>query len=421
MTELRPSSDPIPFVELVSFLKGRNDLLLLRPHDFSMSGVTGDIDLLGMVSSQEVEAHFGKPSIVVSRRYVIQRFFKWGLLDVLPELEWDGVEYLNKDEVFKEAVRGEDGILRPRLGHDAVISWLTSLLWGGFFKEKYRSVIERALVRDRDLVIEKLDEIFGRKLSQKMISLADAGEHEKSSEMVPELRRAMHAKGGVMRQLRHWYRELEFHLRPPMPFMAFLGPDGSGKSTVLEEVTAKLTARRISAHTLHWRPDILKPGAQPEGGIVEDPHGKPARGLVSSILKLCLLLADWNIGYWGEIRHKQAKSKIAISDRYFDDLLVDPVRYRYGAPLWLAKLLFRFAPQPDLVFVLHADANVIYARKQEVTFDELERQIERYRGVKEMKPEAVYLIDVDRPVEVIGEEVIVVIENWWKNNASRLP
>ena len=73
---------------------------------------------------------------------------------------------------------------------------------------------------------------------------------------------------------------------------------------------------------------------------------------------------------------------MVLSDRYYDDLLVDPVRYRYGAPLWLARFVFKFMPRPDRVIVLTGDPEIIHARKKEVTMDELCRQIDAYQELE---------------------------------------
>ena len=112
---------------------------------------------------------------------------------------------------------------------------------------------------------------------------------------------------------------------------------------------------------------------------------------------------------------------MAISDRYFDDLLVDPVRYRYGAPRWLARLAFKLAPQPNLVFVLDADSSVIYGRKQEVALSELERQLAAYREMAHSGGDRVKLIAVDRTKEEIAEEILWVIESWWAERSQLLP
>jgi hypothetical protein len=68
-----------------------------------------------------------------------------------------------------------------------------------------------------------------------------------------------------------------------------------------------------------------------------------------------------------------------VFDRYFHDLLVDPRRYRYGGPKWLPQFFSRLVPLPDLVLVLDAGEQVIFARKGEVRTAEVRRQREAYR------------------------------------------
>ena len=127
---------------------------------------------------------------------------------------------------------------------------------------------------------------------------------------------------------------------------------------------------------IHWRPGFFckKEG---DGLPVTDPHGKPPRGLIASIFKLGLFFVDWWWAYLGVLLHARAKVTLVISDRYYNDLLADPKRYRFGAPLWLARLVFKLMPRPDQVIVLAGDPNVIHARKQEVTMAELVRQRKR--------------------------------------------
>jgi len=74
-----------------------------------------------------------------------------------------------------------------------------------------------------------------------------------------------------------------------------------------------------------------------------------------------------------------ARSTLIIFDRYFHDVLVDPQRYRYGGPMWLARFLVFCVPAPDLILVLDAREEVILSRKCEVPSTEVRRQRESYR------------------------------------------
>lgn len=70
-----------------------------------------------------------------------------------------------------------------------------------------------------------------------------------------------------------------------------------------------------------------------------------------------------------------------LFDRYHADLLVDPKRYRYGGPIFLARLASRLMPQPDLVIFLDAEPEVLLSRKQEVSREALEAGRAAYRGI----------------------------------------
>ncbi len=213
----------------------------------------------------------------------------------------------------------------------------------------------------------------------------------------------------VWRQARHWWAEWRNHVRPPFPWVAVLGPDGSGKSSVVEGLTRALAERRLKVRMLHWRPQLLWKAASVPGGIVTDPHAKPPRGVMVSALKLAALGAEWWMAHFGRLRHLRAKDSILVSDRYFADLLVDQRRYRYGAPLSWARWAFRFFPQPQRVVFLLATAERIYARKQEVEFAELERQLGAYRKLAEELGKRAVIVDAGKPLEEVVEEVSAAV------------
>ena len=109
-------------------------------------------------------------------------------------------------------------------------------------------------------------------------------------------------------------------------------------------------------------------------------------------------LAGW-IGFVFVVRPFLARSGLIIFDRYYNDLLIDPIRYRYGGPLWLAKFFGRFVPPPDLLFlVLDAEDEVIFSRKREVRPEELRRQREGYQQFT-LDTNRAALINADRGIE----------------------
>jgi thymidylate kinase len=97
-----------------------------------------------------------------------------------------------------------------------------------------------------------------------------------------------------------------------------------------------------------------------------------------------------------------------LFDRYYDDLLADSKRYRYGGPMWLARLVGRFIPKPDLFFFLDLPAEVAHARKPEVSLEEAKRLREHYLKLALSVPN-VHVVDASRPLEEVVAEVEKII------------
>ena len=191
-------------------------------------------------------------------------------------------------------------------------------------------------------------------------------------------------------------------------FISFLGCDGSGKSAVIAGVTERLRAQGVTITHGHWRPTLKSAGGG-GGAAADDPHGQMPRGRISSILKLGWLWLNWWVG-WFRFLRSSAASGAVLFDRYHADLLVDPVRYRYGGPLWIARLASRWMPQPDIVIYLDAPPEVLLSRKQEVPREALERSRAAYLELAASHPRF-RIVDAARPLEdVVGEVCVSVFQ-----------
>ncbi len=191
--------------------------------------------------------------------------------------------------------------------------------------------------------------------------------------------------------------------------IAFLGCDGSGKSAVIAGVAARLRADGANVACGHWRPVAFAAGrGESARHTADDPHGQEARGLVGSIAKLGWLWLNWWVG-WFRFVGRQSQAGVVLFDRYHADLLVDPVRYRYGGPSALARLASRLMPQPDLVCFLDAPPEVLLARKQEVTPEALRRARDAYLRLAQSHPRF-RVIDASKPLEQVVGEVLDLIQ-----------
>jgi thymidylate kinase len=150
-----------------------------------------------------------------------------------------------------------------------------------------------------------------------------------------------------------------------------VGPDGTGKSSVRAGVQAKLAREFSGFLAMHWRPGFFLHSGAGAAETVRQPHAVSLRGRFVSVLKLAFLALDWGCGNLFLIRPARGAGRLVLFDRHYVDILVDPRRYRYGGPAWLAALVAWLVPSPDLWIVLDAPPEIIRSRKDEVGIEEL--------------------------------------------------
>lgn len=161
----------------------------------------------------------------------------------------------------------------------------------------------------------------------------------------------------------------------PSLTICFLGPDGSGKSTIIEAL--KNQNPFVNFKYFHLKPTIKKKSST----IIINPHSDPAYPIFVSYLKLIYLIFQYNINWILNIWTIKLTPAIIIFDRYFDDIIADPKRYRYGGSLKVVKIARMFIPKPAITFVLVAKSEIIHSRKKEVSKKELDSQLERYTNL----------------------------------------
>ena len=228
-----------------------------------------------------------------------------------------------------------------------------------------------------------------------------------------------HPKGIGRWKFVSWITAVRLRLTPATPWVALLGVDGSGKSSVLQELEKLFSpplfagVQVIYKHPGLFYGRLLYPSRHSSNSgderTVIDHYAKPPHGMVQSIAKLGFLALDWLVGYWSQIVIQRAKGYLVLFDRhYFLDVSVDPLRSRYGGPPWLARLIGQLLPGPDLIILLDAPIEVLQNRKQEVSSEEAVRQQLAYLELVQELPNS-YVIDVSKPLEQVVHEAQQII------------
>jgi thymidylate kinase len=190
-------------------------------------------------------------------------------------------------------------------------------------------------------------------------------------------------------------------------WIALFGPDGAGKSAAIQRLAPQFSLSFRDIKRFHFRPRFRR-GWQ-DAPPVTNPHGKSPRGFLLSIPKLFYWLADYCYAYVAVIRPALLNSTLIIFDRYYPDVLVDPVRYRLPAStLWFAKFLARLVPSPDLYILLDVPAEVLQQRKPEVACQESRRQRLVYLQMFHSLPNA-FIVDAAGSLDEVTQQMKAVI------------
>lgn len=178
--------------------------------------------------------------------------------------------------------------------------------------------------------------------------------------------------------------------------VAFLGPDGAGKSTVLGLVQAQLANQQQEFCYRYFAPGFLKRyRPTKDDSITTDPHEGKQYGSLLIAAKISLMLFEFRLG----ITQLRGTTKLALFDRYIHDILIDPRRYRMGELRWWMRIMLKLAPKPDLLIIINAPAETIQRRKQEVPLNETIRQLNAYKDFAATQPKAVVIDNCNHPAE----------------------
>lgn len=215
----------------------------------------------------------------------------------------------------------------------------------------------------------------------------------------------------MLRLVKRW-------LQPTGLLLIALGPDGVGKSTVLADVVENLKPAFRGIYFFHYRATFSAKSNTP----VTNPHARQPRGPILSILRVVVLFIQFWISYLLIVRPKLGRSGLVVFDRYFHDLLVDRLRYRYSGPQWLLRLMLKFIPGQDaVVLVMDADELVIHSRKQEVPIAYL-RELRRGYQMLAAKTSHAALIRTDQDLHNTSSAATEAIyQHLLRRGSSRYP
>ena len=162
-------------------------------------------------------------------------------------------------------------------------------------------------------------------------------------------------------------------------FLVVVGPDGAGKTSLARTLLRRL---EVDGAYFHFIPS-------PRADLADQPpyreelvekHRAPGNKTVG-ILRIGRNLARAWLGYLFAIQPAVRSGKIVVGDRWLYGYVAQPRALRFHGPSWIARLVLKIMPRPDLVVLLDAPSEAIHERKPELTPDEIRDEIERWRRI----------------------------------------
>lgn len=211
--------------------------------------------------------------------------------------------------------------------------------------------------------------------------------------------------------------DIESWFQPSGLLLACLGPEGSGKRSVIAALSERKSEPFRHVHTMVLRPGLMRPSSLEPN---PSPQRRPVRGRIATVAKMMMFVADYWLGYWLLVRPKLVRSTLVVSDRYFDDVLVDPGRYRMRRPRAFVRMLLRWIPRPELWLLFDIKSETLQARQPALPEEEARRQRAEYRRVLRGH-ENVVVLDADQALDrLVAQAERAIVSQLARRTALRL-
>lgn len=194
------------------------------------------------------------------------------------------------------------------------------------------------------------------------------------------------------------------------------GPDGVGKTTIMDSVKETLEKVVSGVTQFHFRPNIFDNlgdtmhiiGLNKE---VDHDYSNPHRGKetsrIGSLGRLAYYTLDYVFGYLIKIKPLLYRRAIVIFDRYFTDVIVDAKRSKVNLGVKFLYAYSHLIPKLRYNILLVADVEKIISRKQELDRDSIEEIIDNMKMIS--KKRGYYLLYNNSTPEVAVTEILDIV------------
>ncbi len=366
--------------------------------------------------------------------YIMDHHMKFGIhIDIIENEVYKGFEFYSFNYLHERTIE-HNGFTVLNKSMDVVMLLVQNLVAYKKLKHNYRNIIKKNYIIYKDSIDSEIITFWGGKLGGKLIcdlNKIDFDTIEKYAYKLEKtaikrifLKHPIRTTRNIIRFLIGKFYRIVWCPQKFWRFIAVEAPDGTGKTTFINNLILELRKYYVSDKEKfcvhHFRPSFLpnlgaageKVGVMKQDKNFTNPHRAKQAGLLSSLIRMMYYWTDYVIGMPIILRKEVQYERYTIFDRYIYDFLVDPKRSRISLPKWVRVVFSKLVVAPKIVFVLNADADVIYKRKQELTINEICQQLKDFRILKNYCNNVVFINANKSPQEMIEEAIPIIMDKF---------
>lgn len=356
-------------------------------------------------------------------------------IDIIENEVYKGFEFFDFNYLYSNCIKYKDFmVLEPAM--DCAMLLIQNIVAYKSLKPKYRSKLAEQYNENKQRIDSIISDFWGEDIGGELSILLSqrdfdtiverAFSYERRAVKRIFSKRPFYTTKNVVRFLLTKIHSILLCPKRYWHFIAVEAPDGAGKTTFINGLVDGLqffyncsSSERFNVH--HFRPSFLPNlGAVGEKAKVmkqdtdfTKPHRAKPAGFVGSILRMVYYWCDYAAGVPIVLRREAPVGVYTIFDRYIYDFLIDPKRSKINLPRWVRLAFVKMTIQPQVVFILNADADIIYQRKQELEVSEIRRQLCELDKLAKSNDRFVTLNANEVPQEVVNEALQVVFDKFF--------